>query len=335
MRLQQLELIITLAETGSLRAAAQALHVTQPALTKSLRQLEQEFATPLVIRTAQGVRLTPAGEVVRARAASAMREIEHAREEVAWHTRQGSARVAVSLSPAAAMLLMPGALARLRTRWPQARAALVDALYPRSLTMVRSGEVDLAVGPLLGGSVDRDLHAQPLFEGQTALVVRADSVHAQARCLADLIGARWVLAGPVDGPGDPRRLDFGGTTVAAPTITLECDSYSSLLAVLPSMDAVAVVPLAFQERYAALVGLVKIEVREALPRVRLYAVWRAGTPLSEPAGALLDALEQEAQALRRDASPSLARPASQFDGNPPSRPADITACDDSSSTLEG
>lgn len=301
MRLQQLELIIALAHTGSLRAAAQALHVTQPALTKALRQLEDEFATSLVTRTAQGVRLTAAGDLLRARAASALREISRAREEVALETRQSSARVGVSLSPAAAMLLMPGALARLRTRWPQARAVLVDALYPRSLTMVRAGEVDLAVGPLPPGGTDRDLHVQPLFEGLTALVVRSDSVHARARSLADLSGAPWVLAGPVEGPGDPRCLNFGGSAVAAPAIVLECESYSSLLAVLPSVDAVALVPLGFQEQYGSTVGLVKIDISEALPRVKLHVVWRAGTPLSAPANALVDALEQEAMVLRRGA----------------------------------
>jgi LysR family transcriptional regulator, regulator of abg operon len=75
MRLQHLQLIVALAEMGSLRAAASRLNVTQPALTKALRQLEDEFAAPLVHRTPKGVRLTPAGELLAARAASVAREI--------------------------------------------------------------------------------------------------------------------------------------------------------------------------------------------------------------------------------------------------------------------
>lgn len=312
MRLQQLQLIITLAETGSLRAAAQVLHVTQPALTKALRQLEEEFGTPLVIRTAKGMRLSPAGEVVRGRAASALREIDRARQEVAWQTRHASPRVAVSLSPAAAILLMPGALQRLRARWPQARAVLVDALYPRSLAMVRSGEIELAVGPLPATGVDRDLDTQVLVEGQTVLVVRKGSAYARARRIVDLAGASWVLPGPVDGPGDPRRLVFGGNSPEAPHIALECESYSSLLAVLPSVDAVALVPRGFQERHGQAAGLVTIDIAEDPPRVMMHAVWRAATPLTEAAAALLDAFEQEAQALRLQANqaraPSALRP---------------------------
>ena len=87
MRLQHLHLLLTLAQTGSLRASAQTLNVTQPALTKALKQLEDEFGTALVLRTPKGVRLAPAGELLAARAATVVREIERAREEVAWHTQ--------------------------------------------------------------------------------------------------------------------------------------------------------------------------------------------------------------------------------------------------------
>ncbi len=67
MRLQHLQLIVALAEVGSLRAAASRLNVTQPELTKALRQLEDEFAGPLVHRTPKGVQLTLAGDLLAAR----------------------------------------------------------------------------------------------------------------------------------------------------------------------------------------------------------------------------------------------------------------------------
>lgn len=299
MRLQQLQLIVTLAETGSLRSAAQALNVTQPALTKALRQLEDELGAPLVLRTPKGVQLTPSGELVRARASSALREVERAREDVAWQMRHTAARVAVGLSPAAALLLMPGALARLRVRWPQVRAALVDALYPRSLTMVRAGEIDLSVGPLPKDSGERDLHLQALFDGETTLVVRKGSPLRKARQLADLRAAPWVLTGPVGGPGDPRRLTVDGGPLPDSAIALECESFATLLAVLPSMDAVALVPSGFFAIHGPGAGLQALPVSDPLPHVTLYAAWRASTPLTAPAAYLLDALVQEARSVRQ------------------------------------
>ena len=63
MRIQQLRLLLAIAETGSLRASARALSLTQPALTKSLRLLEDELGVPLVVRSPHGARLAPAGEL--------------------------------------------------------------------------------------------------------------------------------------------------------------------------------------------------------------------------------------------------------------------------------
>lgn len=298
MRLQQLRLIQTLAHAGSLRAAAITLNVTQPALTKALRQLEDEFGTPLVRRTPKGVRLTPAGDLVAARAATVVREIDKAREEVAWHLRHDHARVAVGVSPAAAMVLLPGALARLRARWPQVTVHAVDALYPSSLTLLRTGGIDLAVGPLPAGGAGRDLQAHALIEAETVVAARRDHPLAQARSLADLATADWVLTGPDGGPGDPGKLDFRRDDEPLadlrPRVVLLCESFATLLSLLPSVEAMALVPRSFFERHGPANGLVRVPVEEPLPRVTLYAVWRADAPLSVPASRLLDALTLEA-----------------------------------------
>lgn len=299
MRLQHLQLILTLAETGSLRAAAERLNVTQPALTKAMHALEAEFGTPMLLRSSRGVRLTPAGELLAARAASAMREIDRAREEVAWQLRHVEARVAVGVSPAAAIGLMPGALGRLRARWPQVQVQVMDAIYPRALTMVRGGELDLAVGPLPAEGAGRDLRVQPLFDAQQVLVVRAGHPLAQARTLAEIQHADWVLTGPLHGPGDPANLGFARLGLATPPVVLACESFSTLVAIMPSLDAVGIMPAGFFEQYARRMGLAKLPIDDPLPRVMLHALWRADAPLTAPAGRLLEAMEHEALGLRR------------------------------------
>ena len=302
MRLQHLHLILTVAETGSLRASAERMNVSQPALTKALRQLEDEFGTAMVLRSPKGVRLTPAGELLAARAASAMRELDRAREEVAWALRHAKARVAVGVSPAAAIVLMPGALARLRARWPQVRVSVLDAIYPRAMTMVRAGEIDLSVGPLPPDGAGRDLRVQPLFDAQQILVARADHPLAKARTLREIQDAAWVVTGSPHGPGDPAHLGFNRLGLATPPVVLECESFSTLVALLPSVDAIGIMPLGFFEQYASRLGVIKLPIEDPLPRVALHAVWRADAPLTAPAGRLLDALEQEAHQVRKGVS---------------------------------
>lgn len=299
MRLQHLHLLLTLAQTGSLRASAQALNVTQPALTKALKQLEEEFGTPLVLRSPKGVRLAPAGELLAARAATVVREIERAREEVAWHTQHAQATVTVGMSPATALMLAPRAVARFQSRWPQVRVRLVDALYPKALQQLRSGELDLALGPLPATGLGADLNAQALIDSPEVIVARAGHPLAKCRHLADLADARWVLTGPLHGPGDPVHLGLESLGLSPPRVTLECESFSTLLAVLPGMDAVALMPQRFFDSHGPRTGLVTLPITDALPLTTIHLFYRADGPLTLPTQRLKDGFEQEAKALRR------------------------------------
>ncbi|GAA4351758.1 LysR substrate-binding domain-containing protein [Variovorax defluvii] len=298
MRLQHLHLLLTIAHTGSLRACAETLNVTQPALTKALKQLEEEFGTTLVIRSPKGVRLAPAGELLAARAATVVREIDRAREEVEWLTRHAQATVTVGVSPAAALMLAPQAVSRFQSRWPQVRVRLVDALYPTALAQLRSGELDLALGPLPATGLGRDLEARALIDSPEVIAVRAGHPLAKCRQLADLAGANWVLTGPVQGPGDPAHLQMERLGLPPPRITLECASFSTLLAVLPRMDAVALMPRRFFESHGPRTGLAVLPIADALPLTTIHLFLRTDSPLTVPTQRLVDAFVNEADALR-------------------------------------
>lgn len=295
MRLQHLHLLVTLADTGSLRAAAEVLNVTQPALSKSLRQLEEEFGTTLVQRSAKGARLAPAGELVAARAATIVRELARAREDVAWHMRHLTGLVTLGVSPAVAILLAPKAIARFRSRWPQVRLRIRDALYPNALRQLRAGELDLALGPLPVEGVGPDLVVQPLFDSQDVIVARRGHPLAKARRLADLAGAAWVLTGPAGGPGDPVRLGFEALGLATPQVYMECESFSTLLGMMPQLDVVGIVPSGFLERHGPRSDLIALPIQDPLPNTTIHAVARADAPLTLPARHVLDAFVQEAR----------------------------------------
>lgn len=298
MRIEQLKLLLSIAETGSLRSSAEVLNVTQPALTKALRLLEEEFGTSLVVRGARGVRLAPAGEILAARAASALRELDRAREELADHAGRGHARLAIGLSPAVAMLLAPAALARFTARWPAAHVRIVDALYPQSLARVRAGEIDLAIGPLPLGSVAVDIVVRALFEYGYRIVVRRGHPLAGSRRLSELSDAVWVRVGPVGGPGDPARGDFEAHGLRGMRVPIQCESFSTLLSIMTGMDVIGIMPEGFYERYGPRQDVVCLPIEDNLPRNMICAAWRAEAPLTRPAQRLLDefTLEGLAQA---------------------------------------
>lgn len=293
MRLQHLQLLLSIAETGSLRASAEALNVTQPALTKSLKQLEEELGTTLVVRGPKGVRLAPAGELLAARAATVVRELERARAEVAAFSGNAHGLVSVGLSPAAAMLIAPQALARFTSRWPQVQVRVIDALYPRSLAQIRAGELDLTIGPLpldLGSS---DTVVRPLFEYEHFIVARRDHPLAAKRRLADLADALWVRIGPAGGPGDPSKSEFEAMGLKHPKVQMQCESFSTLLSLMPNIDMIGIMPHGFFERFGAREGLVRLPISDPLPRITICAAWRADAPLTQSAQRMLDAFTAE------------------------------------------
>lgn len=302
MRLQQLQLLLTLARTGSMRASAVAMNVTQPALTKALKQLEEEFGATLVLRSPKGVRLAPAGEMLAARAATVVREIERAREELSALTHNTRTTLNVGMSPAAALMLAANTISAFQSRWPEVRIHLVDALYPKALVQLRSGELDLALGPLPPAGIGRDLQARALIDSPSVIVARQDHRLARARRLDELVDARWLLSGPRLGPGDPVHLGFAQRGLSEPLVVVECESFSTLLAVLPGMDTLAIVPARFHQVHGPRMGLVALELQEKLPATTIHIFTRADAPLSLPAQRLVDTFLQEASSVQPSVS---------------------------------
>jgi len=297
--LSQLKLLITLSEKGSLRAAAEVLNVTQPALSKSLRNLEESLGTTLVQRSTKGVRLTTAGELLTNRAVTALRELERAREDIAWHTGSETGKVTVGVSPAVAILFAPGAATRFHTRWPNARLCIRDTLYPQALRLVRMGELDFVLGPMPASGVGNDLLCEILFHSQEVIAARKNHPLSNATRLRDLNNAHWILTGPSHGPGDPAHLYLERQGLPAPRILMECESFSTLLGLMPTIDAIGIMPSSFLERYGRRTGLIALPIQDPLPITEIYAVSRADTPLNRAAQDLFDAFLQEAKDLQR------------------------------------
>ena len=83
MKFQTLQALICIEEVGSLRAAAQLIHMSQPALSAAIQQLEEELKAPMLVRTKRGVSLTPFGQAFMKHARLIVAERRRAQEDVA------------------------------------------------------------------------------------------------------------------------------------------------------------------------------------------------------------------------------------------------------------
>src|SRR5690606_3662560 len=111
MKDHQLKALVQVAESGSIRAAARAMNISQSALTTALRELEDDVSAELLTRSYKGVDFTPAGHALLVRARLALATLDKAREEIRLLRGGAGARVAIALTPLVAATVLPRVLA--------------------------------------------------------------------------------------------------------------------------------------------------------------------------------------------------------------------------------
>ena len=113
MRLNQIRDLLAVVEAGSLRAAARRIGVSQPAISKSIAQLEREMQAQLLLRTAQGVILTASGRAFVARGRVIHEELRKVHDDLAALHGRAEGSVSFGCGPAVAFPLVPDAMSRL------------------------------------------------------------------------------------------------------------------------------------------------------------------------------------------------------------------------------
>jgi LysR family hydrogen peroxide-inducible transcriptional activator len=143
--LRQLHYLKLLAEHGSFSRAAEAAHVSQPALSAGVQELERLLGAPVVERARGGVILTPVGEEAVRRAEDVLARAEDLVEAARSAGKPLSGRFRLGLIPTVAPFLLPRALPELKRAYPALRLYLREDLTPRLIAALKSGALDAAV----------------------------------------------------------------------------------------------------------------------------------------------------------------------------------------------
>lgn len=144
MNLKWLEHFLRIAETGSLSKASIASGVSQPALSRSIRDLERALSTQLFYRDGRGVRLTEDGTRLTLMASQVMNSVDELAASFA-DIEHGLRSAAVGMLPSTAQFLTIPLIARMRSQHPDARLHLLDGSSGHVLEWLADGRLDLAV----------------------------------------------------------------------------------------------------------------------------------------------------------------------------------------------
>lgn len=172
IELRKIRHFVEVARHSGFARAAEALHITQSALTKSVQSIEQHLGITLLERGARGVRLTPDGEWFMERAARVLAEMEEM--EVGGRAvrdlRQGHLRIGAA--PASLDTLLRDPLAAFVRRFPGIRVAITANTVEHIGVLLLRGEIDLAIGTLDSLQGEKGLDVRELYTAPVSLFVR-------------------------------------------------------------------------------------------------------------------------------------------------------------------
>lgn len=297
--LRRLRVLQAVARSGSFSAAARALDYTQPGVVHHVRCLETEVGTPLVLRHARGVSLTPAGELLARRADALLAAALATHEEIAALAGLHRGRVRLVAFPSANGTLVPPALARLRHQHPGLEATLNEAEPPESLDMIYAGDADIALSfayPGLEQDDDPALRTIALSDDPQLLVLPNDHPLRRATRvdLRKLTDATWIA-------GCPRcrgqLVHLCAQAGFSPRITLETDDVLAVQGMIAAGLGIALLP----QLSLSIVRRDDVTVRPLLnaPSRTITASTLAGAETIPAVAALLDALRHESVHPRR------------------------------------
>src|SRR3954447_18839832 len=173
---QQLSAFLRLARTGSFSGAALQLGVSQPALSRTVQQLEEAIGQRLFDRTTRSVALMPTGQELLPIAERLVAEFDTSFGELARFIAGRRGRVTVAALPSIAAVLLPPAIARYCADHPCVEVAIMDGLSGSVLDAVAEGRAD--IGLTIKPSPRATLNYRPLMSDEFGLVCRPDDALA-------------------------------------------------------------------------------------------------------------------------------------------------------------
>src|SRR5215469_1479552 len=143
--IRQLRAFVSLAQTGSFTRTARQLHLSQSAISHSIKALETDVQCRLLDRVGRSVMLTPAGEQLLGHAQRILREMEEARERLKEAGKWGRGRLRIGASPTSCQYLLPKVLREFKESFPQCLIQIEPGDTPVALDLLENHRIDLAL----------------------------------------------------------------------------------------------------------------------------------------------------------------------------------------------
>jgi LysR family transcriptional regulator of gallate degradation len=260
IKFRHLVALIEIANCQNTTIAARRIGVTQPAVYRSLRELEQIVAAPLFERRYRRMIPTETGETLLQHAKLALTELRYCENDLSARKGSVSGRVKIGILPLLQTMLVPQAVETLSGQFPGLQFSILDRPYETLIADLRSGDIDLIVGALREPAPFDDMFEEVLFTDVLSIVARAQHplIRKKRVGIAQLATEGWIV--PMQGTliRDYFEEMFRSAEIATPTDLVESSSVSTIRALLLESDRLAIISrgrIDYEERSGILAPL--------------------------------------------------------------------------------
>lgn len=294
MKLSHLRDVLAVSEHGSLRAAGRHLGIAQPAITRSIRDIEHELGVPLFERYAKGVRLTEMGRIFVRRAEAIQAEMRRAEEEIKQLKGQTTGQVSIALSSASSIALWPKVHSYFRKTYPDALLKISESLFPAAEPEILEGKLELYVGPISHVGASPRLLIEKIFDNDRVLIARKGHPLADATSFDDLADAHWIDTTLTMSDNTARTRDIGFEQwfkekgMPMPKVVVHARSVLVTMLTVANSDLLAILPRQWLDYEPTASNVAPLKMFAPLPAPSVYLARRRDLPLTPMAEHLAD-----------------------------------------------
>jgi DNA-binding transcriptional LysR family regulator len=298
MTIHQLRLFVAIAERGNITAASYDVHISQPAVSRQIKLLEEECGYKLYTTNSRGIELTPAGKRFLERARILLLEFDRLKtlNAAAISGKNEILSIGGSHTPSASFL--PSLIANFRKTYPKVHIVVRTASCENIERMVVDSEIDI-------GFMNLPYHSpllayEPLYEHQLVAICSKKHPLAQKRYLnIDAIAATPLIVktGMTSCAEFVRYLDQYGASL---NVILECDDPQVIVAAVKTGVGLGILYRDVIENEIRAGGLKILRINKLDIKGRTFVAYKKDRKSSGPAGAFLDAIRKSLEEIGED-----------------------------------
>lgn len=239
---KRLEIFLELEKLHHMPSVANLFNISQPAISQTIRSLEQGLKQKLFIRNQEGLSPSKFAQQFASQVRMAMNELRNIRPEIAQVNHQVIGTVHIGALPLSRGKILPNAIIQLHKQYPDINIVTIESPFEDLAKDLRSGDLDFIIGALRGPEYASDFNQEPLISESLCIVGRKDHPLARNRQIKDIYQlASWIF--PRKKSPSRELIDqlFKSINLKAPQASIETGDLAIIRGILLETDMLAIV----------------------------------------------------------------------------------------------